>query len=55
MANIMIITGIGCNFLFNFWIVRYSILLVLSIIAVVKRKALMELVKGIRNRKTSNE
>lgn len=45
---IMILCGILCNYLFDYWYIRYAILLVCAIVVVVKRKKIITIISGMR-------
>lgn len=49
---LMILCGILCNFLFDYWYIRYAIILVCAIVAVVKRKEIMGIISGMRKKDT---
>ncbi len=51
LSTIMIIIGVCCNFLFDFWYIRYSIAFVIVIVAYVKRKDLIALIQNIKTKK----
>lgn len=50
LSGIMIAIGILCNFVFHLWYIRYIIILVIGLTAYLKKKKIIELIKGIRKK-----
>jgi len=50
LSLIMILIGVGCNFLFNYWYIRYALILAIMIIAYIERNKIIGLVQGIRKK-----
>lgn len=50
LSIIMIFVGIGCNLMFDLWVIRYALLVLLCIIAFVKKADILGLIRGIRER-----
>lgn len=50
LSLIMIIIGIGCNFLFDYWYIRYALIAIICIVAYFKRNLVIGLIKGIRKK-----
>ncbi len=47
LSIIMILIGIGCNFIFDFWYIRYALIVTICVIAFVKRHEIIGLINGI--------
>ena len=45
---VMILCGVLCNYFFDYWYIRYAILLVCAVVAVVKRNEIMGIILGMR-------
>jgi len=50
LSVLVIFAGIGCNFLFDYKIVRYGLLVILGIVAFVKREFLMSSIIGLKKK-----
>lgn len=50
LSVLVIFAGIGCNFLFDYKIVRYGLLVILGIVAFVKRELLMSSIIGLKKK-----
>lgn len=50
LSIIMILIGIGCNFLFAFWYIRYTLLILILVITYLKKQEVSDLIKGIRKK-----
>lgn len=50
LSVLVIFAGIGCNFLFDYKIVRYGLLVIFGIVAFVKRELLMSSIIGLKKK-----
>lgn len=50
LSIVIILFGIGCNFLFDFWYVRYALIVFACIVAYIKRREVIGLLQGIRKK-----
>lgn len=50
LSAVVICIGAGCNFLFDFWYIRYAIIIAIFVIACIKRTQLVSVLNGIRKR-----
>lgn len=48
MSAMVIVAGALCNFIFDYWYIRYSLIIVGILAATIKRKKLMNIMTGIR-------
>lgn len=48
LSLIVIGIGIGCNFLFQFWLIRYALLMIIAVCIFLMRHKLMALIKGLK-------
>lgn len=50
LSAIMILIGVGCNFVFQYWYIRYALIIIICAVAYLKRKELIGLMDGIRKK-----
>lgn len=48
LSVFVIAIGVLCNFLFNYWYIRYGILIVCAVAVVMKRQDIFKLIKGMK-------
>lgn len=48
LSIFIIIIGVGCNFIFKFWYIRYGLLVLILIATYIKRSEIINMIKGIR-------
>ena len=51
LSLIMIAIGMGCNFIFNYWYIRYAIIAVIMLFGIIMRKDMIRLINGIRDKR----